>query len=769
MRAQTPLQSHKPQRRVSMDMNEFQQPNFKSSIPRVRSTIANARAANSQPSFDFIAQDSPPRSSSRGRIDGLRQSLIDISSPPLYRSLRNYKSSHENNKDEDVQKQELDDLRAENKTLKYTIENFKQDQELIKLRHENELRDISRRADEDFKKTQQADAERTKAVRQLQASLKEIAEIRESADYEITALQKKIRETAETSRILEEKIIDSETEHQEETRGLGRKVVELESKIESLQKTTADLQNSSEGKETILQDLQEKLFAKESICGELETEILRLKAHTSDDDTLSIIKRELSEQISHISKLEVHNRELMGELKHLRQIHKSVEVTEEEKRSLQRKLDAKESIEIELNEERIQRQRLEDERLAWTAYLQSQAGPNGDVEFDSPEAVARTLIAERLQSATFLERIGTLNQELFSKESIIQDLEKQKQALTENLEKLKISETGKNVGKIQLRLERQKALAIKEAEYLRAQLRTYDTEDLTFQPETFDEIKMKRISDSEDLVQQYRNELQILHEELAAKEISKSDTPCNKRKYDDSADNDRQDTLMRKLRNLQSEFEILQNTKMMLEKDLSVTKERLDAIVQQNNVRILTLRSNPTSDYHAIKQSTLDVLRKENAQLLSQLKEPSKALVDSVPSSTLAAAKIEHSETLRALESEKKRNDRLMKVWGAKSTEFRQMVISLLGWDIVFMRDGKTRMTSFFYPSKDDDENSIVFDGEKGTMKISGGPESAFAIKISNQVRFWCHERGSIPCFLAALTLEFWEEKNTADDRARQC
>lgn len=76
------------------------------------------------------------------------------------------------------------------------------------------------------------------------------------------------------------------------------------------------------------------------------------------------------------------------------------------------------------------------------------------------------------------------------------------------------------------------------------------------------------------------------------------------------------------------------------------------------------------------------------------------------------------------------------------------------------MKDGKMRVTSFFYPSKGDDENSIVFDGDRGTMKISGGPESAFAKKISDQIKFWVKERGSIPCFLAALTLEFYEEAN---------
>ena len=68
------------------------------------------------------------------------------------------------------------------------------------------------------------------------------------------------------------------------------------------------------------------------------------------------------------------------------------------------------------------------------------------------------------------------------------------------------------------------------------------------------------------------------------------------------------------------------------------------------------------------------------------------------------------------------------------------------------------RVTSFFYPSKGEDENSIVFDGERGTMKVSGGPQSAFAKKIMDQIRFWVNERGSIPCLLAALTLEFYEE-----------
>jgi mitotic spindle assembly checkpoint protein MAD1 len=47
-------------------------------------------------------------------------------------------------------------------------------------------------------------------------------------------------------------------------------------------------------------------------------------------------------------------------------------------------------------------------------------------------------------------------------------------------------------------------------------------------------------------------------------------------------------------------------------------------------------------------------------------------------------------------------------------------------------------------------------------MKVSGGPRSQFALKIGDQIKFWVKERGEIPCLLAALTLEFYEESTRA-------
>lgn len=723
--------------------------------------IAQARAKTTQPAYDFLTgAESTSRPPSRGA--GFRQSLR----APSGEVPRNDETEAEAEK----RRREIEELKAEVKTLRYTIDHHRQEEEVNKLRHESEVRDAKRRGEEDFKKMQAADAEKNKATRRYESLLKEMTEIRDAASNEKAALERRVREVEESKRILEEEVEDSKFEREETMRNMERKMAELETRNETLQQAVEDLQQDSDRREILLQETQQRLAGKETACGSLEADVLRLKAQTGDVETLGVIKRELGEQVAHIRKLEATNREQATDLKHYKRLHKSVEVVEEEKRSLQRRLEAMEGLENDLNEARIQRQRLEDERLAWTAYLQSQDSADGQLEFDSPEALARALVEERLNTALLIERLGGLEPELSAKDSNIQTLESEKSKLIEQIEKLKSAgSTGGNGpsgnSKLQLRLERQRTLAIKEAEYLRAQLKTYDAEDTTFQPESVDAAKAQRIQELEDMVEKYRQEVENLNAELSTKEMPPpplASPTGTKRRRDSTEESEQLGQLSRKNRKLQDDLSTHQTTVKLLQKELSVARERLEALAEQSKTRVLSLRSNPTSDFEAIKMSTLKTLREENTDLLSQLRT-SNPIPHSVPLSTLESAEGRVTAAELALASEKKRNDRLMQVWSAKSMEFRQLVISLLGWDVKFMKDGKTRVTSFFYPSQGEDENSIVFDGEKGTMKISGGPQSAFAVKIGESIKFWVKERGSIPCFLAALTLEFYEEKARED------
>jgi mitotic spindle assembly checkpoint protein MAD1 len=94
--------------------------------------------------------------------------------------------------------------------------------------------------------------------------------------------------------------------------------------------------------------------------------VLRLKAITGDAETLSVIKRELSDQVAHIQKLEALTREQNGELKKFRAQHKAVEVVEEEKMSLQTKLRMMDDLQRQLGESEMRRQVLEGERDSWT-------------------------------------------------------------------------------------------------------------------------------------------------------------------------------------------------------------------------------------------------------------------------------------------------------------------------------------------------------------------------------------------------------------------
>lgn len=716
--------------------------------------IALARAANSQtPADNLTGAESTARPLSRG-------AFAYATRTPSGETQRDRPSSDAEH-DHEKHHRELDELNAEIKTLKYTIDNHKQEEELSKLRHESEVREARRKAEDDFKRMQAVEAEKSKFVRQCETLLKELSDVRDTASNEKATLERRIREVEESKRALEDEIEDIKSEREESMRSIERKSTELGSRAESLQRTLEELQQESDRKDILLSETQQQLTEKNTAFGALEAEVLRLKAQTGDADTLGVIKRELSEQVAHIKKLEAANREQFTELKHFKTLHKSIEVVEEEKRSLQRRLDGMEGLQNELGEAQIQRQRLEDEKFAWTAYLQGQTGIDGEVEFDSPEALARALIDERLQRATLVERLGALEAELSGKDTIISGLEREKSSLDGELERSKSA--GSSVGsdgQARLRLERQCALAIKEAEYLREQLKTFDAEDTTFQPENVDEAKLKRIQELEDTVDQYRKEVQNLHGELASREASHvtTETVGSKRPRDGAEDSERLGQLSRKTRKLQDELSTVQAKSKLLEKELAVTKERLSAVSKQSKTRILSLRSNPTADFEAIKLSTLNSLKKENADLLAQLQ--SSQTTDSVPLSSLEVAQKEIKQAEEALKSEKKMNDRLKKVWHAKTLEFRELVVSLLGWDVVFLSNGKMRVTSYFYPSKGDHENSIEFDGDKGTMKVSGGPQSAFAMKIKEQIKFWVHGKGSVPCFLAALTLEFYEEAN---------
>jgi mitotic spindle assembly checkpoint protein MAD1 len=650
---------------------------------------------------------------------------------------------------------------------------------LASLETQNELRDVQARAEEDFKRAQTAERERDAAIKKAETSSRDAASERDRAVNEKLALERKNRALQEDARQLREEVEEARADGEERARGAERMVGELEARCESLRLAGDEARRDLEGRIEAVGTLQRRIAESDEKIGQMEGEIVRLKARSGDEETLALVRKELSQQVEYIRKLEGTSREQGNELKVLRKMAKSVEVVEEEKRTLEAKVGMMEDLRRELSEAQLQRRILEDEKKSWTSYLESE-GPDGEATFETPEQMAKAFLQERLERLSLVDKLGSVQPELIVKDENIQALEDEKARLQGEIDTLRAAATTTSATpapadiKARARLERQKNLAVKEVEYLRAQMKTFEAEEAEFNAEQVDEEHTKRVHELESMLEKYRGELQALHAELSSAESQPPATPSQpilstprkrSREEEEEAD-ERLGSLRRKLRSAQDALTQSEKQTAILEAELKANAKQLSSLKETSRTRVLELRSNPTADAEAIKLSTLKTLREENAALLAQVEgNPSSGKV--VPISTLAATRLTLDELKATLQQTEKKSLRLKQIFQTKSLEFREAVASILGWKLDFMPNGRVKATSILYPSHidsdgEEEENSITFDGENGTMKVSGGPNSVFAGEIRQAVEFWVEGRKEIPCFLAALTLEFYERTTRA-------
>ena len=655
-----------------------------------------------------------------------------------------------------------EDLRAQLNTLRYELETAKQEKAMLKLELDQEIRDTQSRAEADFRKAQQAETAHAQTAKKHEALSKELSEVRTRAENERRDLERRLRQSQEKAQSLQEDFDEAKEDLATSQRQNDHRYNNLQTEHQRLKDSVEDIQTDLVSKVNALQAAQKKLGEREEEVGQLEAEVLRLKAITGDAETLSIIKRELSDQVAHIQKLEALTREQNAELRKYKQQHKAVEVVEEEKRTLQTKLGMMDDLQKQLGESELRRQVLEEERDSWTSYLESEGNEDGELQFESPEDLARAFIQERIDKTDLLNKLGEIKPELTVKESNIQALEDEKAKLQAEIQQLKSAGTANTApnakeAQARARLERQLTLRQKEVDFLRAQVKAFDDEEHEMQPDSYDAAKSQRITELEALVDEHRKELDTLQKEFnSIEKLTSTPTAGSKRPLETDENDERVGELRRKNRQLNDDLEALKKKQKVIETEYKAQHSQLKKLKESSRTRVLELKSNPTADAEALKLSTVRTLRDANVQLLAQL-EKNQPPPKTVPFSTFEAAQDEMEELRHSLASSEKKQTRLKQIWAAKSLEFREAVASILGWKLDFMPNGRVKVTSMFKPADEDNENSIVFDGENGTMKVSGGEQSEFAGEIRDQIVYWVEGRKEIPCFLAALTLEFWE------------
>ncbi|KAI9891545.1 MAG: coiled-coil domain-containing protein mad1 [Vezdaea aestivalis] len=713
-------------------------PSMKSGIPRSSSRAATARAV-SQPSYDFLTgSGNTPHALGTSR---LRQSTNG--------GLPRLDSGS-------------DKLRAEIKALQYELATLKSDKEVNDLRLEAELVDAQRLAEDEGSKSVILASETRVAVQKYEKLSRELRDTELAAINEKQDLEQKLRRAQDKCRGLQEDIEEGRMEISAVERQLNHKLSESESRANTLQQTCDTLQSQLADNTASKELVRTQLECRARELGQLETEILSLKSSAGDQGTLDLIKNELTEQVNHIRTLEGTTREQAAELKRFRQLSKSVEIVEEEKRALEGKVRMMDDLRRELSESKLQQQLLQNEKASWAAYLANESSFGEEMQFNTPDELARALVNERLEKIGLLDKLGSVKPELGEKDSIIKSLEMELSQVKAVAGSGRSTRSTENESRKIARIDRQRVLAVKEVEYLRAQLKTFDAEETTFQLEGYDAQKVQRIAQLEGLVDQYRKELETQVNESATHSVSISTEQTGTKRPREEEPDERLGQLSRKNRKLQDELATLKKAGKMMENELSTQKSLLKSQAV-SKTRVLELRSNPTANMMAVKAATLAALKEENTALLARLQGSS---VKSVPLRSLESSQRDLSDMQKIVAEKEKRMNRLKQIWSSKSIEFREAVASVLGWKVDFMPNGRVKLTSMFHYSDEDDgmgeEKSLIFDGETGTMKISGGPKSTYALELREQVKFWVDDRREIPCFLAACTLEFYEKTTRA-------
>ncbi|KAF1979879.1 mitotic spindle assembly checkpoint protein-like protein MAD1 [Bimuria novae-zelandiae CBS 107.79] len=706
-----------------------------------------SRKAN-QPSFDFFSGAALSNSPQRSR-EPLRETFrttlrTSHNEPPPPTAIAS----------DEVNEQ----LRTQINTLRYELETAKQDQEKLRLEHDAELRDAQNRTETEYRRAQQAEAMSSLTTQKYEVLQREMSAAQVKSENDRQDLQKRLQASQAKASQLQEDADEVREELASTQRQSEHRLNTLQREIKTLKESVEDFKAKADETAHALQVSQRKLSEKEAEVGNLEAEVLRLKAITGDAETIAIIKKELSEQVAHIKKLEALTREQNTELRQYRKQQKAIEVIEEEKRTLEVKLRVAGDLQGKLNEANVRIEALEAERNSWTSYLENET--DEDAQFETPEDLARAYIRERFEKTDYMNRLGEIKPELSVKEATIQALEDEKAKLQAEIVQLKNAAPTPSADEVKARarLERQKNLATKEVEFLRAQIKAFDDEEQEMHPERVDAAKTERIKELEDLVDQYRKEIDTLQKDLSNPSQPVPVAAGQKRPLDTDHTDERVGELRRKNRQLQDDNAALMKRVKLVESEYKAQHSQLKKLKESSRVRVLELKSNPTADAEALKLATVRTLRKANEQLLAQLHGTSPP--STVPTASLTAAQHRLSESEATIASLQKKEKRLKQIWSAKALEFREAVASILGWKLDFMPNGRVKVTSMFRPEEGGEENSIVFDGEKGTMKVSGGEQSAFAGEIRDQIVYWVEGRKEIPCFLAALTMEFWERRN---------
>ncbi|KAG8969020.1 coiled-coil domain-containing protein mad1 [Tulasnella sp. 419] len=483
-----------------------------------------------------------------------------------------------------------------------------------------------------------------------------------------------------------------------------------------------------------------------------------------EDNNWSVIREELSRQSSYMKSLESTNTRLQSEVISLRARQTSIEVLREEKRDLERKLlkaqeDKERVVKLESELDAARREREE-----WTSSLLNlQVDPG----LDPSATITQRLSSLRLQHATLLEQHSSLQSLLVLRDNSLQSLQKSHDELKATQGELQA--TARLEIERRERIERKLKLSEREASGLRAILATYSAEEGAFHtPGAYDEQKSRRIEELERQIVELKESCSLLETELEnalqAKSIkSEPDIKQNAEMEEElSQARQRIEELEAELAEATQEIDTQQDKVETLEQKLY----ELGCSINSGNhippnTQVVQFKNNPISEDINLRKETFERLKSENEALIGRIAKLEQGLgvgegKGLLPQESWNNLKKERDDMIKTVADKEKRLLRLKQVFTAKTEEFREAVSSILGYTL-FFQPTKIRLTSTY-----DISAAITFQlprqggagsQDAATMKLLGVSEGG-GPRINDLIQTWIVERESIPCFMAALTLD---------------
>lgn len=550
--------------------------------------------------------------------------------------------------------------------------------------------------------------------------------------------------------------------HQQRTAGLQQEIEHVRSEAE-------------EQRQQATQERQRRI----NVEAELEQE--KLKARSAGDS--AIIREELHRQVSTLRTLEKDNAKLQRRVETYEQQHANAELLKETNRSLEKKLKQAESLKQQVAAQAVKLEILKREKADWSAFIKAE---DNDA-FSSPRKITKNLATTRIENATLRDRLNSHELEVQRRDRIVGQLE---QRLAEVDAKLKQAEKELAATKEKARVDSsQTTLLRQEVQMLKRHLESYTTEEAINHAGNFDTQKTTRIAELEELLEAHRREVATLTDQVShwrglveryggnTTEIVDLEEREKRERADDAAQTSVKNTLEEQLRlneELRRELDEARNELELMEQENEGLANQVELLEENQGIRgaynpethqVLEFRDSPDRVEHAIRTATLERLRSENDALLRRLGDLEKGLLANdgqslVPRESLEAAQAESAKLREQVQQKEKMMKRITQAVAEKAETLRLAVQKLLGFQLSFLESGRIRVTSVYAPSKD---RSLAFDpwpgGPMPFKLVSATDEQVMSLdEVRRSVGFWLDGRGSLPGFMASLTMSLYEE-----------